>query len=161
MSKNRRQRRAALHAGPPAPPANYPVLTPGPPGGHLSIARPQGPVRTQAPKSFRWDGVEEEAMLLSGLRSDNLFDGLVGGNCNGFSGGGWTNNVTGTGNFYRDKVLQASFQEAYRIDDPQLSALFNGNDIAQRIIMAKPKEMFRRGWVLSFPGTGPAQAGGK
>ena len=100
-------------------------------------------------------------MLLSGLRTDNLFDGLVGGNCNGLSGGGWTNNVTGTGNFYRDKVLQASFQEAYRIDDPQLSALFNGNDIAQRIIMAKPKEMFRRGWVLSFPGTGPAQAGGK
>jgi len=100
-------------------------------------------------------------MLLSGLRVDNLFDGLVGGNCNGLSGGGWTNNVTGTGNFYRDKVLQASFQEAYRIDDPQLSALFNGNDIAQRIIMAKPKEMFRRGWVLSFPGTGPAQAGGK
>ena len=100
-------------------------------------------------------------MLLSGLRVDNLFDGLVGGNCNGLSGGGWTNNVTGTGNFYRDKVLQASFQEAYRIDDPQLSALFNGNDIAQRIIMAKPKEMFRRGWVLSFPGTGPAQAAGK
>lgn len=87
---------------------------------------------------------------LSGLRADNLIDGLIGGSI-GVTGGGWTNHVTGHGTFARDKVLQGSFQEPFRITDQELSALYNGNDIAKRIITSVPREMFRRGWVLVLP----------
>lgn len=86
----------------------------------------------------------------SGVRWDSLLDGLVGSSC-GWSGGGWSNPVTGLGTFGRDKVMQGSYSEPYRIDDPQLSALYNGNDLAQRIVTTKPREMMRRGWCLVVP----------
>jgi phage-related protein (TIGR01555 family) len=93
------------------------------------------------------------------IRNDNLLDGLIGG-AFGRSGGGWTNPVTGVGTFARDKVMQARFDEPYRISDPELSALYNGNDIAKRIVTAKPKEMFRRGWCLVVQ-PDPAEEGDK
>jgi uncharacterized protein len=90
---------------------------------------------------------------ISDFRADNILDGLItNGNPLG-TGGGWTNTITGLGAFGRDKVLQGTFLESVRIDDAQLSAMFNGNDLCQRIVCAKAKEMFRRGWVLTFPGT--------
>ncbi len=110
--------------------------------------------------------VTKPGFYLTGLREDNLLDGLIGGNggCNP-TGGGWSNGVTGLGTFGRDKVMQGSYSEPLRIDDPQLTALFNGNDLAQRIVMDRPTEMFRRGWVLTIqpdakpgdPGAPPAQ----
>ena len=90
------------------------------------------------------------AHYLDGLRTDNLLDGLIGTG-GGPSGGGWTNPVTGHGTFNRDKVMQGSYQESFRISDPELSALYNGNDLAKRVVETVPKEMFRRGWILVVP----------
>jgi phage-related protein (TIGR01555 family) len=103
------------------------------------------PIRVDAETLKRTDVVT----YLSGIREDNLLDGLVGG-ANGRAGGGWRNCVTGMGTFERDKTLQSKFEEPYRIDDPQLSSLYNGNPFAQRIVTAYPNEMFRRGWCLVF-----------
>lgn len=100
--------------------------------------------------SFERDPFPSPHNYLSGIREDNFWDGLIGGS-DGKTGGGWTNHVTGLGTFSRDKVMSGSYQEPYRIDDPQLSALFNGNDLAQRIVCDRPMEMFRRGWVLVLP----------
>lgn len=110
----------------------------------------------------RYDGEQEAPVRLSGLqtREDSILNGLIVNGPSG-AGGGWNNPITGLGDFNRDKVLQGSFQESNRISDPELSALFNGNDLAQRIVTAKPKEMFRRGWVLSLPGTGPTKDAAK
>lgn len=69
----------------------------------------------------------------------------------GLSGGGWTNTVTGLGDFARDKVMQAQFIDSLRIPDPELAALYHGNDLAARIVEFKPKEMFRRGYQLVIP----------
>lgn len=131
------------------------------PLAHFAFLEEPGPP-VEKKKSVRWDGEVEEPTYLSGLRTsraDTLIDGLILNNPRP-AGGGWRNRVTGMGDRHRDKVLQAEFDESQRIDDPQLSSLFNGNDLAQRIVCAKPREMFRRGWVLSFPGTGPAKSQG-
>jgi uncharacterized protein len=109
-----------------------------------------------------------EKNYLDGLRADSLLDGLVGTNV-GWTGGGWTNCITGLGDFNRDKVLQGSFQESYRISDQELSALYNGNDLAKRIVDTVPREMLRRGWCLVVrqededpdAGDAPASADGK
>ncbi len=97
---------------------------------------------------------EAEKHYLDGLRTDDFLDGLIGGN-GGFSGGGWQNSVTGHGTFQRDKVMQGSYNESYRISDPELSALYNGNDLAKRVVETVPKEMFRRGWILVVPQDSP------
>jgi len=95
---------------------------------------------------------EEVTNYLDGIREDNLIDGLINnGVWCGPTGGGWTNNVTGHGNFQRDKVMQGHFREPFRISDPELSALYNGNDLAKRVVDTVPREMFRRGWVLVVP----------
>ena len=96
---------------------------------------------------------------LDGIREDNILDGLMGGPYDGRSGGGWTNRTTGHGTFARDKVMQGSYQEAYRISDPELSALYNGNDLAKRVVETVPKEMFRRGWILVVPQEDPIEEG--
>ena len=83
-------------------------------------------------------------------RNDNLLDGLIGGGMP-MNGGGWVNPVTGHGVYGRDKVMYGRFIEPPRLDDPQCVALFNNNDIAQRIATARPNEMFRRGWKLVIP----------
>jgi hypothetical protein len=86
------------------------------------------------------------------IRKDNNWDGLIGTpGIGGFgSGGGWLNPVTGLGTFSRDKVLQAGYWQPIRIPDPELAALFNGNDLARRIVSKKPEEMFRRGYQLAL-----------
>ena len=89
-------------------------------------------------------------------RADSFLDGLIGTNPAGSTnsnsfGGGWSNALTGLGTA-RDKVMAGVFNESIRIDDLTLTSLFNGNDIAKRIVSAKAKEMFRRGWVLAIPG---------
>jgi phage-related protein (TIGR01555 family) len=87
---------------------------------------------------------------ISAIRQDNLLDGLIGNGPSG-SGGGWVNPVTGHGVFGRDKVMFGRYDEAFRIDDTQLTALYNGNDIAKKIVKGFPDEMFRRGWTLVIP----------
>ena len=59
----------------------------------------------------------------------------------------WYNSYTGLGTS-RDKLFQGSYAYDGRISDPELSALFHGNDIAARIVEVRPKEMFRRGYDL-------------
>jgi len=85
------------------------------------------------------------------MRNDNTIDTLVGTAQMGMTGGGWTNPLTGIGTFGRDKVLSARYEESYRIDDVQLSAMYNGKDLAKRIVDTVPREMFRRGWCLVIP----------
>ena len=117
--------------------------------------RPQ-PVHILAVEPDPWSPKPPQPVhFLAGLREDNILDGLLGGPGGMTSGGGWQNTVTGLGDPTRDKVMQGSYQEAIRISDSELSALYNGNDIAQRIVAAKPKEMFRRGWVLVIPQESP------
>lgn len=87
----------------------------------------------------------------AGVREDSLLNGLIGGNIGGHGSGGWVNPVTGHGTG-RDKVTHGEYREQDRLPDAELSALWNGNDLAKRIVGAKAKEMFRRGWILSFPG---------
>ena len=88
----------------------------------------------------------------SAWRTDNLLDGLIGNSgMNGGTIGGWINPVTGHGVYGRDKVMYGRFVEQTRLGDPELVALFNDNDIAQRIATARPNEMFRRGWKIVIP----------
>jgi phage-related protein (TIGR01555 family) len=115
-----------------------------------------GPLRVSAP-TLREMGELPEVMTnylaglpIEGIRNDSLLDGLISGHER--AGGGWTNHVTGMGTRQRDKVVQGQFEESVRITDPELSALYNGNDLAKRILETKPREMMRRGWVLTFPG---------
>lgn len=95
-----------------------------------------------------------KAHYLSGLRQDNLLDGLIGQGPH-HSGGGWANPWTGLGTFGRDKTMQGRFDEPFRITDPELAALYNANDLAKRIVTTVPREMFRRGWVLVIPQDDP------
>ena len=102
---------------------------------------------------------------ISQIREDNLLDGLVGNGPSG-SGGGWVNPATGHGVFGRDKVMFGRYDEAFRIDDTQLTALYNGNDIAKKIVKGFPDEMYRRGWTLVIPqdasgGAGSAGSAGR
>ncbi len=96
--------------------------------------------------------VPQDLPYLKGLkRTDSNFNGLLTNGGPGFSGGGWANMVTGLGSFSRDKIMQGSFGDSIRITDPELAALFHGNDLAARIVELRPKEMFRRGYTLCFP----------
>lgn len=123
----------AAAPAPPAPPAH-------------PLARPLRFVQAPDPEPARI----AVPNYLDAIRSDNLLDGLIGTSV-GFTGGGWKNPITGHGTFGRDKVMQGRFEESFRIDDPQLSALYNGNDLAKKIIVTKPKEMLRRGFRLVVP----------
>jgi phage-related protein (TIGR01555 family) len=91
---------------------------------------------------------------LPSLRTDSLLDGLIGDTTSSGAtyGGGWQNPLTGMGTG-RDKSIYSTYFEPIRIDDPTLAALWNGNDIAKRIVGARIKEMFRRGWVMNLPGS--------
>jgi len=100
---------------------------------------------------------------LSQARADNFTDGLIGNSqvqLSG-SGGGFQNPLTGLGTFSRDKVLQGSYIQPVRIPDPELSALFNGNDLAHRIVALRPKEMFRRGYTLTITDPKGVATGGQ
>jgi phage-related protein (TIGR01555 family) len=111
------------------------------------------------PGMFNWTGDAPRSLqalgtvpnYLSGVRNDSMLDGLIGTGPRDSAHGGWVNPLTGHGT-NRDKVTAGEYREQDRITDPELSALWNGNDLAKRIVGAKAKEMYRRGWVLNFPG---------
>jgi uncharacterized protein len=85
-------------------------------------------------------------------RLDNNWNGLVtNGPWDLHSGGGWMNFATGLGTFGRDKVMQGSFIDSLRITDPELAAMYHGNDLAARIVEKRPTEMFRRGYDVVIP----------
>jgi uncharacterized protein len=94
--------------------------------------------------------------LTGAMRNDSLLDGIIGTTPT-FQGGGWKNPLLGYGIRSRDKTIAGHFGEPIRLADPEISALFNGNDIAKRIICAKANEMFRRGWVFCLPGEAAAK----
>ena len=83
-------------------------------------------------------------------RADGNFDGLISSH-SGPVGGGWQNCITGLGTFERDKVLQGRFTEPWRVSDPELASMFNGNDLCRRIVSGPPMEMLRLGYKLVFP----------
>jgi uncharacterized protein len=87
---------------------------------------------------------------LKAMRTDSNWDGLIGTGPL-FSGGGFMNFTTGLGTFGRDKTMQGSFWDPIRITDPELAAMFNGNDLAARIVELKPCEAFRRGYEIVIP----------
>lgn len=84
-------------------------------------------------------------------REDDFRDGVVGSELALASGGGFQNRLTGLGTLERDKVRHGTYIQPIRLPDPELSALFNGNDLARRIVELRPKEMFRRGYDLLIP----------
>lgn len=100
---------------------------------------------------------------LQGLkRADSNFNGLISNGPNQMmSGGGWMNCVTGLGTFSRDKVMQGAFIDSIRVTDPELAALYHGNDLAARIVELRPKEMFRRGYEVVIPDPDGAAEGGQ
>lgn len=61
----------------------------------------------------------------------------------------WQNPFTGLGTT-RDKVTQGSYWAPVRIQDAELISMFNGSDLAARIVEAVPKEMMRRGYTLEL-----------
>ena len=124
----------------PVSPRAHPLARP------LEVAIPILPVRGFV------DGDPRERIqnYLSSVREDSLLDGLIGSSC-GDTGGGWKNPVTGHGTFGRDKVMQGLYAAAKLIDWNELSDLYNGNDLAKRIVETVPKEVFRRGYVLVVP----------
>ena len=56
----------------------------------------------------------------------------------------WGNWQTGLG-LAGDKTKSAAFLPVWRVLDQELTSLFNGSDIARKIVSARPEEMFRRG----------------
>lgn len=80
-----------------------------------------------------------EALWNGGLRADS-----------------WQNLVTGFGTS-RDKTTYGRYAALGRIPDPELSALYHENDIAQRVVGLKPREMLRQGYTVSVPDS-PEQA---
>src|ERR1700674_762826 len=90
---------------------------------------------------------------LTKTRADSFTNGVLSNNSLG-TGGGFQNQLTGLGTLNRDKVLAGSYFQPVRISDAELGALFDGNDLAKRIVALRPKEMFRRGYSLTI--TDPA-----
>jgi phage-related protein (TIGR01555 family) len=85
-------------------------------------------------------------------RADDNFTGTISnGNYQLFSGGNLANAMTGLGTFNRDKVMAGVYYDPLRITDPELQALFHGNDLASRIVQLRPYEMFRRGYEVVIP----------
>ena len=80
-------------------------------------------------------------------RADVDWDGYGPGR---LSGGGLMNRSTGLGTFSRDKVMMGQYADSARIPDPELQALYNGNDLARTIIDLRPELYFRKGYQLNF-----------
>lgn len=60
---------------------------------------------------------------------------------------GWVNNVTGQGLETRDKTVNGRYDFSPILWDGEITALFNNNDLAYKIIAKPVKEMFRKGWT--------------
>jgi uncharacterized protein len=68
--------------------------------------------------------------------------------------------LTGLGTFGRDKVMSGKYFQPVFLTWPELAALYDGNDIAKKIVEKRPKEMFRKGYDIRFVGAkgiGPSQ----
>lgn len=63
-------------------------------------------------------------------------------------GDGWQNTFTGFGTT-RDKTQGSKFIGDFLVSDTELSAMFHGDDVAARMVLTGPTEMFRRGYELS------------
>jgi phage-related protein (TIGR01555 family) len=63
---------------------------------------------------------------------------------------GWVNSVTGLGGV-RDKVQGYLYQQSGRIDDEQLEAMYDADDMAARICESVPEHMLRRGFEVATP----------
>lgn len=61
---------------------------------------------------------------------------------------GWYNAFTGWGTS-RDKTTGSHYSPDDRLLDTELTALFNHNDMARRIVSIVPREMLRQGYTLS------------
>ena len=57
------------------------------------------------------------------------------------------NQVTGIGTA-RDKTTHGAYWAPWRISDAELLAMYNGNDLAAKIVDAPVDEMFRNGWEV-------------
>jgi uncharacterized protein len=65
-------------------------------------------------------------------------------------GDSWQNLITGLGTS-RDKTTYGRYARLGRIPDLELSALYHENDIAQRVVGLKPREMLRQGYAVNVP----------
>lgn len=61
---------------------------------------------------------------------------------------GWVNNLTGLGGV-RDKVMHSVFGVSPRIQDDELEAMYDGDDMASRIADSVPEHMLRRGITVT------------
>lgn len=64
----------------------------------------------------------------------------------------WANPQTGLGIMGLDKSRAAAFLPPWRVLDQELTSLYNGSDIAAKIVGKRPEEMFRRGFEVEAPG---------
>ncbi len=64
------------------------------------------------------------------------------------AGGGWVNSLTGLGTD-ADKSQASSFVTTERIQDSELRALNDGNDLTAKVVWDRPDELFREGYDLA------------
>jgi len=65
----------------------------------------------------------------------------------------WSNTYTGLGTT-RDKMTYSNFEIGGRITDAELSALYNENDIAARMVNDRPKQILRQGYEVKVEDDG-------
>ncbi len=84
-------------------------------------------------------------------RTDTNWDGLpTNGQFSTFSGGNLNNRLMGLGTFGRDKVMHGQYFDPIRLPDPEVQALYHGNDIARKIVQLRPEMYFRKGYSILF-----------
>lgn len=64
---------------------------------------------------------------------------------------GWINTTTGLGSG-RDKNSSTTYAPDARLQWQTLAEMYNGDYLAQRIVEMRPKEMFRKGYILHLEG---------
>ncbi len=96
------------------------------------------------------DGTEIVARRYpSAERLDAFLAGLgPGGYGNlGYRAATFQNSATGIGTS-RDKTTWGNYWSPWRIPDPELLAMYNGSDLAAKIVETEAEEMFRAGWEV-------------
>lgn len=74
---------------------------------------------------------------------EGMWDGLQA-----WRGDSWQNYITGYGTS-RDKTMYGRYARIGPLPDQELSALYHENDICQRVVGLKPREMLRRGYRVT------------
>src|SRR5580700_2084940 len=64
----------------------------------------------------------------------------------------WVNPATGLGVWGQDKTKAATYLPVWRVLDQELTSLYNGSDIAAKIVSKRAEEMFRRGFDIEADG---------